>query len=140
VYHHRLLLGLLGTIDIGPCGAVDDDVGALGLQLRRDAGGVGDVELRMAEADHVVAGVAGGEHDVAAEHSGGPCDQHLHQVSLISELSPTSKRSVFGMPSLRVSFTFRPSRLASIRVPRSSTTEPARTIECSTSERRMQTP
>ena len=42
-------------------------------------------------------------------------------------------------PSLRVSLTLRPSRLASIRVPRSSTTEPARMIECSTSERRTWT-
>ena len=45
-----------------------------------------------------------------------------------------------GIPSLRVSLTLRPSRLASIRVPRSSTTAPARRIECSTSERRTWTP
>ena len=105
------------------------------------ARGVGDVELGVAEADDVVAGVAGGEHHVAAEHPAGAGDQDLHrsrhQMISISELSPTSSRSVFGIPSLRVSFTLRPSRLASIRVPRSSTTEPARTIECSTSERRI---
>ena len=54
----------------------------------------------------------------------------------ISERSPTSRRSVFGSPSLRVTLTSRPSRLASMRVPRSSTAEPERRIECSTSERR----
>ena len=72
------------------------------LELALDRGGVGDVELGAAEADHVVAGVAGGEHHVAAEHPGGACDQHLHrdrhQMILISDLSPTSMRSVFGMP------------------------------------------
>ena len=39
--------------------------------------------------------------------------------SLISALSPTIIRSVFGIPSLRASFTLRPSRLASIRASRS---------------------
>jgi hypothetical protein len=32
----------------------------------------------VAEADHVMTGVAGSEHHVAAEHSGGACDQQLH--------------------------------------------------------------
>ena len=41
--------------------------------LAADRAGVGDVELGVAEADHVVAGVAGGEHDVAAEHAAGAC-------------------------------------------------------------------
>ena len=44
-------------------------VGPLGRQLRLDRGGVGDVELGVAEADHVVAGVAGGQHHVAAQHA-----------------------------------------------------------------------
>src|SRR5207342_2547153 len=126
--------------DVGPGGAVDDDVGSLQLELGAKHLGCGHVELGVAEADDVVAGVAGGEDDVTAEHPARACDEDLHQISLISERSPTSMRSVFGMPSLRVSFTSRPSRLASRRVPRSSTTELARTIECSTSERQMRTP
>ena len=60
-----------------------DDVGPLGVELRLDGGGVGDVELGVAEADHVVAGVAGGEHHVAAEHPGGACDQQLHRHAFI---------------------------------------------------------
>ncbi len=57
----RGLLGLLGPVDVGPGGAVDHDVGPLELELGAERGGVGDVELGVAEADHVVAGVAGGE-------------------------------------------------------------------------------
>ena len=53
--------------------------GRSGSSFGVDRGGVGDVELGAAEADHVVAGVAGGEHHVAAEHPGGACDQHLHR-------------------------------------------------------------
>ena len=37
VDRHRGLLGLLGPVDVGPGGAVDDDVGALELELRRRA-------------------------------------------------------------------------------------------------------
>ena len=43
------------------------------------AAGVGDVELGAAEADDVVAGVAGGQHHVAAQHSGGAGDEQLHR-------------------------------------------------------------
>ena len=78
VDRHRRLLGLLGAVDVGPGGAVDDDVGPLEVELLLDRGGVGDVQLGAAEADHVVAGVAGGEHHVAAEHPRRPCDQQLH--------------------------------------------------------------
>ena len=45
--------------------------------------GVGDVELGAAEADDVVAGIAGGEHHVAAEHPGGSCDENLHLADFI---------------------------------------------------------
>ena len=76
---HRRLLGLLGPVDVGPGGAVDHHVGALQLELRADRRLVGDVELGVAEADHVVAGVAGGEHDVAAEHAARACDEDLHR-------------------------------------------------------------
>jgi hypothetical protein len=72
------LLGLLGAVDVGPGGAVDDHVGALEVELLLESGGVGDVELGAAEADHVVAGVAGSEHHVAPEHPRRPCNQQLH--------------------------------------------------------------
>ena len=74
----RLLLRFLGAVDVGPGGAVDDDVGALQVELLIDGVGVDDVQLGVAEADHVMPGVPGGEHHVAAEHPGGACDQHLH--------------------------------------------------------------
>ena len=44
----------------------------------------------------------------------GSGDQDLHGIEM-SALSPTRKRSVFGIPSLRLRLTFLPSRLASIR-------------------------
>ena len=70
--------------------------------MRLERGGVGDVELGAAEADDVVAGVAGGEHHVAAEHPGGSGHEQLHRAAStrrvsISELSPTSSRRVFGI-------------------------------------------
>src|SRR6185312_12891203 len=70
------------------------------------------------------------------QQAGGPAARHWISIR---ELSPTSRRRVFGRPSPRVSLTLRPRRLASIRVPRSSTVELARTIECSTSQRRTAT-
>src|SRR5207342_724148 len=72
-------LGLLGTVDVGPGGAVDDNVGALEVELALQPAGIGDVELGAAIADDVVAGVAGGEHHVATQHSGRPGNQELHQ-------------------------------------------------------------
>ena len=41
---------------------------------------VGDVELGVAVADHLVPGVAGGEHHVAAQHPGGAGDEELHSA------------------------------------------------------------
>jgi hypothetical protein len=72
------LLGLLGAVDVGPGGAVDDDVGPLEVELALERAGVGDVELGPAVADDVVAGVAGGEHHVATEHPGRPSHEQLH--------------------------------------------------------------
>ncbi len=80
VDRHRRLLGLLGAVDVGPGGAVDDDVGPLELEFLHHRGGVGDVELGAAEADDVVAGVARGQHHIAAEHPRCAGDQHLHRL------------------------------------------------------------
>ncbi len=81
VDRQRRLLGLLGAVDVGPGGAVDHHVGPLELELGVNRRLVGDVEFGVAEADYVVAGVAGGEDDVAPEHSGRACDENLHLVS-----------------------------------------------------------
>ena len=51
--------------------------------LRSQRRGVGDVELGAAVADDVVAGVAGGEHHVAAQHPGGSGDEQLHRSAAI---------------------------------------------------------
>ena len=77
-------------------------------------------------------------HQILAEHPARPCDRNPHG-NVISERSPTIIESVRGMPAPRVSFTFRPSRLASIRDSRSETVQPERMIECSTSERSIVT-
>ena len=45
------LLGLLGAVDVGPGGAIDDDVGTLEVEPALDRGGVGDVQLGPAVED-----------------------------------------------------------------------------------------
>jgi hypothetical protein len=77
------LLGRLGAVDVGPGGAVDHHVGPLQLQPAAKRGGGGDVELGAAVADHLVAGVAGGEHHVAAQHPGGSGDEQLHRTARV---------------------------------------------------------
>ena len=104
-----------------------------------DRARIADVEVGVGRGDDLGATrVAGGGH-VAAQHPARPGDQNLHGI-LISALSPTIIRSVFGRPSPRESFTLRPSRLASIRESRSETLEPESRIECSTSARATVTP
>jgi hypothetical protein len=49
------------------------------------------------------------------------------------------KRYAFGLELVRSSVTLRPIRLASMRLSRSATREPASTIECSISERSIVT-
>ena len=63
------VLGLLRAVDVGPGGAVDDHAGPLLLDLRADGRGIRDVQLGVAEPDHLVAGVARREHHVAARAS-----------------------------------------------------------------------
>ena len=41
-------------------------------------GGVGDVEVGPGEGDDLVAGVARGGHDVAAQHARGPRHEEAH--------------------------------------------------------------
>ena len=67
--------------------------------------GVGDVELGVAEADHVVAGVAGGEHDVAAEHPAGACDEDLHeggQATSVERAENTSLKNPARLPAAAI--------------------------------------
>ena len=59
----RLLLVLLGTVDVGPGGAVDHRVGPRGLDRGADRGGVGDVEVAAREGDDVVARGSAGSGD-----------------------------------------------------------------------------
>ena len=82
---------LLGAVDVGPGGAVDHHVGPLGLDLGLRRRLVGNVELAVAEADHVVPGVAGGEHYVAPEHPGGAGDEQLHDACALCEAASTSR-------------------------------------------------
>src|SRR5262249_13841503 len=137
--HRRRLLGL-GPVDVGVGGAVRDRVGAVAPQRLADGGRIGDGEPGVAEGDYLVPARAAGGDEVSAEHPAGPGDHDPHHGIVISELSPTTIRIVFGRPSPRSSFTFRPSRLASILVPRSQTRAPARRIECSTSDPAIITP
>ena len=102
----------LGAVDVGPGGAVDDDVGADVADRLVDVGRIGDVELGARQRERLVVLRDAGVGHVEAEHPGGPRDQDLHG-SAISDLSPTIMLIVRGIPSLRPSLTSRPSRLAS---------------------------
>jgi hypothetical protein len=133
VDQRRVGLRLLGPVDVGPGRAVDHRAGALAGDDALDPGGVRDVEVVVRESDHLVAHVLGDPDDIVAEHPVRAGDQDPHGIEM-SALSPTRKRSVFGIPSLRERLTFLPSRLASIRACRLRMLEPASTIECSISE------
>ncbi len=79
VVPQRLRLVGLGVVHGGPGGAVDHDRGTARLQRRRHGGGVGDVQVRPAQAGGLLApaGQQGGQ--VPAEHPGGPGDQPAAQ-------------------------------------------------------------
>src|SRR5262249_21749842 len=85
----RLLLMLLGAVDVGPGGAIDHDLGAqLGHRLG-ERGAVGDVEVSVVEpADAVTARLPGAD-DVASEHAARTGDEDPGHGIEISELSPT---------------------------------------------------
>ena len=66
----------LGSVDVGPGGAVDDRVGAQLGDRVLDRGGVGDVELGARQARRPRGRApASASIDVAAEHPAGACDQ-----------------------------------------------------------------
>ena len=73
----RLGLVLLGAVDVGPGGGVDDDV--VTGDRRRDRGGVGDVEVGARDRGHL--GAAGGQDvdHVAAEHAARAGDEPPHR-------------------------------------------------------------
>src|SRR4029077_285729 len=75
-----LVLGLLGTVDVGPGGAVDDQVGPLAVDLPAHRVGIADVHPGPIEADHVMPGVGRGNDEVAAQHPAGTGDQDLHRL------------------------------------------------------------
>jgi hypothetical protein len=50
------------------------------------------VELRSTERGDVVVASLGRQRDVMSQHSAGAGDEHAHQGTAISELSPTIKR------------------------------------------------
>ena len=50
-----------------------------------------DVELLVAEADDLVAGLLRDPHDVASEHAARSCDEQPHRI-WISESSPITNR------------------------------------------------
>ena len=51
---HRAGLVVLGAVDVGEGGAVDDRVGPMRPQSRVDRAGIADVEGVVAERDHLV--------------------------------------------------------------------------------------
>ena len=64
----RLLLGLLGAVDVGPGRAVDHGARALPRDHPLDPGRVRDVEVVVGQRDHLVTHVLGDPDDVLAEH------------------------------------------------------------------------
>src|SRR5262245_10801610 len=127
------MLVLLRAVDVGPGRAVDHRARLFADDQALHPHRVGHVQVLVAEGDHLVAHLLGDPDDVVAEHATGSGDHDLHGMEM-SALSPTRKRSVFGIPSLRERLTFLPSRLASMRACRSRMLDPESTIECSTSE------
>ena len=75
----RVGLVLLGAVDVGPGGAVDDRVGSRGLDRRADGVGIGDIEVAAGERDDVVPGALGGGDDVPAQHARSARDEKAHR-------------------------------------------------------------
>ena len=138
VHGHRPRLVGLGAVDVGPRRAVHDRVGVELGHHGLAKGFVGHVQVRAVEREDLVRATHAGVNQILAEHPARSGDRDPHG-SVISERSPTIMERVRGMLSPRVSLTFLPSRLASIRDSRSQTVQPERMIECSTSERSIVT-
>src|SRR4029453_19235360 len=128
----------LGAVDVRPRRAVDEDLRTLGGHHALDSAEVRDVEVLVAEPDHLVPPLLRDAHDIGSEHAARSCDQQPHRV-WIPESSATTNRYALGSAWLRRRETLRPIRLASIRPPRSEILESSITIECSISERSIVT-
>ena len=79
---------ILGTVDVGPGGAVDDDLRARGGDGRRHRGRVRDVELGPGEGDRVMPGRLRRRQDVQTEHPASAGDQDPHSASSVDGRSP----------------------------------------------------
>ena len=83
---------VLGALDVGPGGAVDDRLRPLAGDRGVHGERVADVELGAGEADALVPPLPREGDDVAAEHPAGTGDQQADHGTLTSELSPSMKR------------------------------------------------
>ena len=134
---HRLGLVVLGAVDVGPGGAVDDHVGPSPAERRvRRRAAVGDVEVSCPRAAARPRGRGrAGERHVAAQHPAAPGDQDPHRdrdLRVVADDHPQGLRQAVAARELR-----RCGPAGSPPCARRGRRrcEPASRIECSTSER-----
>jgi hypothetical protein len=82
---------VLRAVHVGPGGAIDHRVRVLRDHYAVNGVRVPDVELVARKRSNLVPGVLSCGDEVAAEHPGGPRDQHPQRIST-SELSPIMNR------------------------------------------------
>ena len=75
----RIRLVRLGSVDVGPCRAVDDCVGRGARDQPVDGFCVGDIELGARERDRLEAGGGRGGGDILSEHPSRAGDQQSHR-------------------------------------------------------------
>ena len=103
----------LASVDRGPRGGVDDDVGMC-LSTASTGARVADVELRAVEGDDGVAGVRTVAGELSARLPTGARDEHPHQPSPargLEQLPPAAvMRSVDGLrqPGLEIALDLQP--------------------------------
>ncbi len=76
----RLLGRALGAVDVGPRGAIDDDVRPGATDRGVDGSAIGDVELGARQRHDVMPGGPRGAGEILAEHPGRAGDHELHRV------------------------------------------------------------